>query len=170
MHKLFLLLFLFLSFSSCKNKSKNKLPKKSQTMDSATVPAFAKKLPIKVDSSFMNTILIKQATFESDAYRTINKLDTNYQLYDNKLYSGIVVLRNEHWERTSAIPFVVIVSGKVKELFIDNKKQKIEGPDEYFFRVNLNLEGGYNRIAVKAVTNNDFVTKGYVELSVTFKK
>ena len=168
MQKLFLLLFLFLSLYSCKNKSKSKLAKKSQTTDS--VPAFVKELPIRIDSSFMNTILIRQAKYEPDAYRTINKLDTNYQLYDNKLYSGIVVLRNENWERTSAIPFVVIVSGKVKELFIDNKKQRIEGPDEYFFRVNLNLEGGYNRIAIKAVDNKDFVTKGYVELSVTFKK
>lgn len=170
MQKLFLLLFLFLAFSNCKNKSKSKQTKKSQTSDSVATASYVKELPIKVDSSFMNTILIKQASYESEAYRTFNKLDTNYQLYENKLYNGIVVLRNEHWERTSAIPFVVIVSGKVKELFIDNKKQKIEGPDEYFFRVNLNLEGGYNRIAVKAVSNNDFVTKGYVELNVTFKK
>lgn len=68
-------------------------------------------------------------------------------------YEGLVCLTTEHFYGYNpySVPFVGIVYGDVKELYVDGKRVSFKVGEEVYFKKSVYLDGGYNRVSVRVV-------------------
>ncbi|HQT23983.1 MAG: hypothetical protein B7X86_14450 [Sphingobacteriales bacterium 17-39-43] len=78
---------------------------------------------------------------------------------------GVVFLE---WKQFSGdnIPFICYVSKNIKSFYLDGKKVPFTPDKEYFFRQNVNLYIGYNRIPVKLINKSGKVLDTYIEINM----
>lgn len=82
-----------------------------------------------------------------------------------KFARGEVTLEIPHFVGNS-VPFTGKVIGNIKALYVNGQKIKIdENPDDLFFRLNIDVKVGYNRIPVKAINKTGKALNTYMEFN-----
>ena len=85
--------------------------------------------------------------------------------YNNITYRGYVCLTEMNFSGDN-VPFVCTVSKNIKALYIDGKRIRFKPEQEFFFRQEIPLYLGYNRIPVKIINKRREQTESYIEINM----
>ena len=151
------------------------------TADS-TRPETKDSLSTKYENSFAHMGTIKQVVFPPSPLffhgksstlmaETLGQDTSIYHdgSYSNIAYRGYVCLLEMNFSGGN-VPFVCTVSKNVKALYVNGKKIRFKPDQEFFFRQEIPLFLGYNRIPVKIINKRKEQTEGYIEINMVSTK
>jgi hypothetical protein len=101
----------------------------------------------------------------------MNNIDVNLKWY-RIIHRGAVYLTIKDFRGygLSNIPFVGSVQGNIQSLFVDGKQFKFKSfflsHEDLYFRKDVYLRSGYNRIPIKVINNKGKVLETYLEITM----
>lgn len=83
-------------------------------------------------------------------------------------YEGLLWLENKHFYGYNpySVPFVGMVYGDVKEIYVDGKKISFKVGEELYFRKYIYLDGGYNRVPIKIVDSKGNSANYFIPITI----
>jgi hypothetical protein len=102
---------------------------------------------------------------ESGPDSSMKKLDLVPNPEIKRTAQGMVYLTEKQFSGNS-VPFVGYVTGNIKSIYVNKKKINFKKDEEFFFRQDIELHVGYNRIPIKIINERDEVTSKFIEINM----